>query len=186
MSNAIHVNECLFIGKVCPSNQNPEGFSFKYTAGGLAIFKMNIKCETQYTDKNSDVKTKTCYVDTVAFGRDAENYKSMVNANSTVKVMCEYRKRSFDGEGGKKMIFHEFHINELEVEGGVSSKPAEPQQRQQAPSPKVQAPPPQKAPAPAPRQAAPPPKAAPAPARQNPPPPPPMEDEGSDNEDIPF
>jgi single-strand DNA-binding protein len=109
-------NKCYFAGVLKSNRRFPEGFELKYTQSGLPILFMNLYVSESFgTDKK---KFSNVYVPCRAFGTKAESFAEGLKLGANVKLVANFKTRSYENRDGEKVYDDYFEVFRLEVIAG--------------------------------------------------------------------
>jgi len=93
-------NKVILLGNL---TRDPE---VRYTPSGTAICRLRLAVNSRYKS-GEEWKDDTCYIDVVAFGKQAENCGQYLAKGSSVLVDGRLNYRTWETEDGQKRSVHE-------------------------------------------------------------------------------
>ncbi len=95
----ISFNKVFLIGNL---TRDPE---LRYTPGGTPVVSMRLAINTQFRDKSGERKVETCYVNVVAWNRQAELCSQFLSKGRRVLVEGRLQSRSWEtSDGGRRSV----------------------------------------------------------------------------------
>jgi single-strand DNA-binding protein len=107
MSKSRSLNKVMLIGNLTRSPV------LKETTGGVVICSFGIATNTNWRDKDGNVKEKAEYHNLIALNKLAEICAMVLDVGMLVYVEGELRNRVFDGADGKKYYKTEIKLNDM-------------------------------------------------------------------------
>jgi len=95
------LNKVILLGNL---TRDPE---LRYAPNGTAVVRFGLAVNTQRGGQGDDRKEETCFVDIVAFGRQAETANEYLHKGRPALVEGRLQWRSWEGQDGQKRSKHE-------------------------------------------------------------------------------
>ena len=95
------LNKVILLGNL---TRDPE---LRYAPNGTAVARFGLAVNTQRAGQGEDRKEEVCFVDTVAFGRQAETASEYLSKGRPALVEGRLQWRSWEGQDGQKRSKHE-------------------------------------------------------------------------------
>ena len=95
------LNKVILLGNL---TRDPE---LRYAPNGTAVARFGLAVNTQRTGQGEDRKEEVCFVDIVAFGRQAETASEYLSKGRPALVEGRLQWRSWEGQDGQKRSKHE-------------------------------------------------------------------------------
>jgi single-strand DNA-binding protein len=126
------LNKVILLGNL---TRDPE---LRYAPNGTAVARFGLAVNTQRAGQGEDRKEEVCFVDIVAFGRQAETASEYLSKGRPVLVEGRLQWRSWEGQDGQKRSKHEIIAERIQFmprgrEDGMER--ASPGQGMERPSP---------------------------------------------------
>ncbi len=108
----ISFNKVFLIGNL---TRDPE---LRYTPSGVPVVSMRLAINTQFRDKSGERKTETCYVNVVAWNRQAELCSQFLSKGRRVLVEGRLQSRSWDAPDGSRRSVIEVRADRIQFLDG--------------------------------------------------------------------
>jgi len=133
------LNKVLLIGNL---TRDPE---LRYIPNGTAVADFGMAVNRQYLDRGGEKKTDTCFVDVVAWGKQAEFCDKYLTKGSLVFVEGRLRLESWEGPQGEKRSKHRVVAERVQALDSKQKEPkaAPPDEREGGPPPEPDSQPPE-------------------------------------------
>jgi single-strand DNA-binding protein len=95
------LNKVILLGNL---TRDPE---LRYAPNGTAVARFGLAVNTQRAGQGEDRKEEVCFVDIVAFGRQAETASEYLSKGRPALVEGRLQGRSGEGQDGQKRSKHE-------------------------------------------------------------------------------
>jgi single-strand DNA-binding protein len=95
------LNKVILLGNL---TRDPE---LRYAPNGTAVARFGLAVNTQRAGQGEDRKEEVCFVDIVAFGRQAETASEYLSKGRPALVEGRLQWRSWEGQDGQKRSKHE-------------------------------------------------------------------------------
>jgi len=95
------LNKVILLGNL---TRDPE---LRYAPNGTAVARFGLAVNTQRAGQGDDRKEEVCFVDIVAFGRQAETASEYLSKGRPALVEGRLQWRSWEGQDGQKRSKHE-------------------------------------------------------------------------------
>jgi single-strand DNA-binding protein len=132
------LNKVLLLGNL---TRDPE---LRYAPNGTAVARFGLAVNTPRGGQGDDRKDEVCFVDIIAFGRQAETASEYLSKGRPALVEGRLQWRSWEGQDGQKRSKHEVIAERIQFlgRGGEEPMQAAPPARQAPGTVAPQAPPP--------------------------------------------
>ncbi len=108
----ISFNKVFLIGNL---TRDPE---LRYTPSGVPVASMRLAINTQFRDKSGERKIETCYVNIVAWNRQAELCSQFLSKGRRVLVEGRLQSRSWETSDGTKRSIIEVRADRIQFLDG--------------------------------------------------------------------
>ncbi len=108
----ISFNKVFLIGNL---TRDPE---LRYTPSGIPVVSMRLAINTQFKDKSGERKTETCYVNIVAWNRQAELCNQFLSKGRRILVEGRLQSRSWATSDGAKRSVIEVRADRIQFLDG--------------------------------------------------------------------
>ncbi len=131
------LNKVLLIGNL---TRDPE---LRYIPNGTAVADFGMAINREYTDRDGEKRTETCFVDIVAWRKQAEICHQFLTKGSLVFVEGRLRLESWEGAQGEKRWKHRVVADRVQILDwrGKGPKPPPTEEPEAATSPEANPPP---------------------------------------------
>lgn len=106
-------NTCVLMGNL---TRNPE---LRYTPSGTPIASFGLAVNRRFK-QGDDLKEEVCFIDIVAFGKQAEHCSQYLTKGRMVLVDGRLQQNQWESEDGKKHSRHQVVVNEIVFMPGKS------------------------------------------------------------------
>ncbi|MGE3538642.1 MAG: single-stranded DNA-binding protein [Candidatus Tectimicrobiota bacterium] len=96
-----HINQLILSGHL---THDPER---RVTATGMTVARFGLAINHRYRPQGGEVKEETCFVDVIAFGRQAETLSAALSKGSPVLVEGRLRFATWEDQAGQRHSKHE-------------------------------------------------------------------------------
>jgi single-strand DNA-binding protein len=133
------LNKVLLIGNL---TRDPE---LRYIPNGAAVAGFGIAVNRQYVDRGGEKKTETCFVDVVAWRKQAEFCDKYLTKGSLVFVEGRLRLESWESPQGEKRSKHSVVVERVQPLDWKQKEPkaAPPEEHEAGPAPEAESGPPE-------------------------------------------
>ncbi len=91
----VNLNKVFLVGNLTTDPQ------LRYTPQGMPVTTLRIAVNTQFKDKNGEMKRDTCFVNVIVWGRSAEICNQYLQKGRSVFVEGRLQSRSWQDNEGK-------------------------------------------------------------------------------------
>jgi len=96
-----HINHLILSGHL---TRDPER---RVTATGTTVARFGLAINHRYRPQDGEVKEETCFVDVIAFGRQADTLSAALTKGSPVLVEGRLRFATWEDQAGQRHSKHE-------------------------------------------------------------------------------
>jgi single-strand DNA-binding protein len=113
------LNKILLLGNL---TRDPE---LRYAPNGTAVTRFGLAVNTPRAGQGDDRKDEVCFVDIVAFGRQAETASEYLSKGRPALVEGRLQWRSWEGQDGQKRSKHEVIAERIQFLGRGPEEPSQ-------------------------------------------------------------
>jgi single-strand DNA-binding protein len=104
-------NKVLLIGNL---TKDPE---LRYTPQGTAVVNLRLAVNRRFKDRNQELKEEVCYVNVVAWDKQAETCNQYLHKGSPVLIEGRLQSRSWEDNSGQKRSVVEVRAERVQFLG---------------------------------------------------------------------
>ena len=121
-----NLNKVLLIGNL---TRDPE---LRYTPQGTAVATLRLAVNRRYKDRNQELKEEVCFINIIAWDKQAENCNQYLQKGRPVFIEGRLRSRNWEDKAGQKRSTIEVRAERIQFLGGPQQQPKPPAQAPEA------------------------------------------------------